>query len=279
MDNLEKLIYESIIVSSLCYDKKPYIVYPNIKNYINKKSSHQYTDEEILTCIDNSSYFNRNGYCTFLSNPVYFKFRTFGNKKFLREIICYNKLYASQYKDLNDPMEGVYYNYGLERDEHKIEALFSDKNLFRICSLSYYLHNYLLWSYYADGHKGIVFVVEKDKDTNLNIDFCPVEYSAFNIFDGDFLRYESAKKILSHKITWWEHEREIRAFLYNNGRRDEQHIPIKVKAIVLGSRITDKHKKFINNQVKYNNPEIIIIDNFRCSTMPVRKIDHCEINT
>ena len=38
-----------------------------------------------------------------------FKYRGVQNFKFFIDIILRNRLYASQYVDLNDPMEGQYY--------------------------------------------------------------------------------------------------------------------------------------------------------------------------
>ena len=99
---------------------------------------------------------------------ILYKYKSLQNFKFFVDIILKKRLYASKYKDLNDPMEGqYYYREGELRREIK-EKILSQKNEYRICSLSRINNNELMWSHYADGQRGVAVGVKID-DTKYTV--------------------------------------------------------------------------------------------------------------
>lgn len=52
------------------------------------------------------------------SNEILYKYRTIDNLEFFLDTLLNNRLYAASFKDMNDPMEGVYvYRNGGSIDE------------------------------------------------------------------------------------------------------------------------------------------------------------------
>ena len=106
---------------------------------------------------------------------MFYKYRSLAQEGFYRclDIIVNKRLYSSQYLDLNDPMEGFYLSsQGIVSEEmqHKLQ---DGKNAIRIVSLSKRDDSTLMWSHYADGHKGIAIGVEIDEK---RFDIRPVTY-------------------------------------------------------------------------------------------------------
>ena len=82
----------------------------------------------------------------------YYKFRSLQNLKRFIDIVLNERLYASRCDELNDSMEGVYLTNPSSRNI--IRLLRIGKYKTRICSLSEDYKHTLLWSHYADSHKG-----------------------------------------------------------------------------------------------------------------------------
>ena len=83
---------------------------------------------------------------------ILYKYRSLSNLKRLIEIVLDSKLYASRYKELNDPMEG-YYSYSREIVPYKKEINRLKKESL-ICSLSKSNYIGMMWIMYADEGKG-----------------------------------------------------------------------------------------------------------------------------
>jgi hypothetical protein len=90
-----------------------------------------------------------------MSDETLFKYRSIQNWKFLLDIFLSKRFYAAAYRELNDPMEGRYYYHSDTVSQEFRRALRNQKREWRICSLSKNHRNTLMWSYYADGHRGI----------------------------------------------------------------------------------------------------------------------------
>src|ERR1051325_10389346 len=109
---------------------------------------------------------------TNIQNEVLYKYRSLQNWKFLLDIFLNKRLYAAMYKELNDPMEGRYsYRDDILSREFK-RTVANQKQEWKICSLSINFLNTLMWSYYADGHRGIAIGI---KVKNRNSNHCSVK--------------------------------------------------------------------------------------------------------
>ena len=83
--------------------------------------------------------------------------------------IASNRTYT--YKDMNDPMEGV---YGFDNNvpQESIDALEEHRKRIKFCSLSSLAEEPLMWAHYSKGARGVVIAVEvKEK-----VDCRPVHY-------------------------------------------------------------------------------------------------------
>src|SRR4030042_1235985 len=94
-----------------------------------------------------------------------YKYRSLANFEHVLDIILNQRLHCSTYPELNDPFEGLFVttrnitgaNFKINEAKDLFEGAI-DK--VKICSLSSDLNDVRLWSYYADGHEGIVFEID-----------------------------------------------------------------------------------------------------------------------
>ena len=179
---------------------------------------------------------------------ILYKYRDLNNFKFIVDILINNRLYAAKYSELNDPMEGIYYYNGLLTNEQR-NRIFAEKGQERICSLSRVNNNFLMWSHYADGHKGIVLGI-KVIDNNCVIS--PIQYD--ELLHINNIENQTAIDILSHKHYNWSYEQEIRVF------KRREFVKIKIEEIIFGRRTTNENKELLTRLVQRINPGINIID-------------------
>lgn len=178
--------------------------------------------------------------------PEYFyKFRSLSNLRYFLDIILNNRLLASTFQNLNDPMEGIY------KSDKSLRGVVTDnilkeKGNYRICSLTDNYSNPLMWSFYAEEGRGCCIklkVKEGIEPVKVSYDSC-VEASAF----GD------VKGILQHKLRQWEFENEWRVLT------NEQYVPIETCAIYLCSRMEKDESKFYLDLFRHLNiPEVGVV--------------------
>lgn len=172
---------------------------------------------------------------------TYYKFVSLQNIKRFLDIIISERLYAAHYEELNDPMEGAFMTNS--NNANIIGSLKSRKNKTRICSLSKDCAHGLMWTHYADGHKGCCIEVSSrsiDKPTE-------IDYNAeIQVVNG----CEDAKELLSHKSKIWEYEKEVRFF------RNSKYLKIKIHKIIFGARVSTNDYDFFCKLIKKVNPQI-----------------------
>lgn len=183
----------------------------------------------------------------------YYKFRSLQNLRFFLDIIVNERLYAAKYDELNDPMEGAY----MIDVQHQniIKALKNKKENIRICSLSQNYTHTLLWSHYADGHKGCCIEVSGRNQREVPT---LIQYTDDLPY---FRNYVSPKELLSHKSRLWIYEDEVRFF------RKTQYFNVNIHQIIFGQKVSAEDFKFYGTLIHSINPNII-----------VRKIKQEEIN-
>lgn len=184
-----------------------------------------------------------------------YKYRSIEQFKFFVDILVRKKLYAAKYFELNDPMEGQYLytgsSNGVNQDIQQI--LTSRKNKIRICSLSKNYQSPVMWSHYANGHRGVVLGVEVDI-AKYNIR--SVYYDGPMRIDLNNLNPNSAIDILTTKLQAWEYEEEERVFTLDGS----QFVDIDLKKIIIGSRMNTRDKGLIMDLVESICPEVVVED-------------------
>ncbi len=167
-----------------------------------------------------------------------YKYRSISNSLFLLDILVNNRLFASSFNSLNDPMEGHFRYRRTKVGRDLIKEIRALKKEWKICSLSKSSNNTLMWSYYADGHKGVALGVDiEDSD---EYDILPVKYRERAAYVSKKLDSERAvKKLLSTKLLPWEHEQEVRILTYEN------YVNIEIKEIVFGKKIAPADMKLL----------------------------------
>ena len=113
-------------------------------------------------------------------------------------VILNNRLFAANYKSLNDPMEGHYLYHEGELNEYLRDIIYNQKQEIKLCSLTKDDDNFLMWSHYANGHKGLIIGVRVDKE-KYNVK--EIDYTE-NLPHITNLNRGTAENILSRKWTF-----------------------------------------------------------------------------
>ena len=182
----------------------------------------------------------------------YYKFRSLNNIRHFLDILVNNRLYAARYDELNDPMEGAYLIDA--NNENIIRLLKAKKYKTRICSLSTDYKHTLLWTHYADGHKGCcIEVIPKNWDA-----LEPIKY----VNDLPIANNETeGRELLSCKSKLWQYEQEVRLFSKSS------YCKVDIRQIIFGHKISDSDYKFYDRLIRSINQSIV-----------VRKIQEADIN-
>lgn len=183
-----------------------------------------------------------------------YKYRSVRDFKYFLDIILRQRLYASPYFDLNDPMEGQYLYSRGQLSRELVQAIRGEKEKFKICSLSKDPEHPLMWAHYADGHKGVVIGVTVNKE---KYDVRPIVYSDElpNIDTSNYVSLQSAKDILCHKVGVWEYEKEERVFVSRSN-----YVKVSIKEIWLGSKMKRDDRDLICELVERISSKIRIIE-------------------
>ena len=182
---------------------------------------------------------------------VLYKYRGIQNFRFFIDIILKNRLYAAPYFEMNDPMEGRYLyppnSTGLDEDIRRL--IKGEKEKIKICSLSSDPENELMWSHYAEGHKGVAIGVKVNEQ---KYRVKPIVYDGLHTLGMHNMHPDAAIDILSHKLNVWEYEREVRVFT-SGGKTT---IDVEVTEVIFGRSTSNQDKGFIKELVSKVNPNI-----------------------
>ena len=180
-----------------------------------------------------------------------YKYRSISNFERLMDILFRNRLFACSYDKLNDPMEGYFRYSGFSVDY--VDELRKEKQRTVICSLSQTYKDGLMWSFYADEHKGccIELEVTGKKDWRR----IPVNYTIFpaNVDDTMSSSLKSSiDYILSTKSLSWENEQEIR-YVKALDKNSRQTLSIVIHRVILGLKTTREDESLIKKIVETIN--------------------------
>lgn len=199
---------------------------------------------------------------------ILYKYRSLANLEYVFDIILNQRLHCSTYPELNDPFEGIFETtiypmvFGTltplrrralielrSKAYKKVEVLFGGEiDNIKICSLSSDLSDVRLWSYYADGHRGVVFEIDLSGLEKIY----EVKYSEKLPWAATphVARPERSKpeEVLSRKTDHWAFESEYRIIDESKHLEEGKYFDIKgrIKAIYLGTRTSDIHRKLLN---------------------------------
>jgi len=203
----------------------------------------------------------------------------------IKEILRTGKFHFSDWKDLNDPMEGFFRYFPEYHKPEDIEKLVTGKGLFKVACFSRFYTEPLMWSHYADGHKGICVEIDTEDDCDESVFFEPIKYVPLikNIKDEDSSTL-TPEMLLSRKIENWGYEEEIRAFC-DNKEKNKQKVG-KITKILLGvhadeSMVRFRTKKSVTDNLPNNltvkfTPEEMKLEDFiakHAKSIPVVKTE------
>ena len=182
-----------------------------------------------------------------------YKYRNLNNFRHLVDILLKQRLYASSYFDLNDPMEGQYiYTPDGMKDERVELVLKDDKNKVKICSFSATPDIPLMWAHYADGHRGIAIGVEiVDRYCTVK----PITYDGPVTLNNLSAQSDSAIEILSHKLSAWQYEQEFQAFTTKRS-----YVEVAITHVIYGKRIKSSDRMLLNGLLDNLVPSAHIMD-------------------
>jgi hypothetical protein len=170
--------------------------------------------------------------------------------EFSRDIIITGKFFFSDWEKMNDPMEGYFQYYTHEHTQQEIEAIYTEKNKYGISCFSKEYTEILMWSHYADNHRGICIEVEIDNKLckKENIKKQNIKYlETIQMLIKDDGTSPDTIELLGKKINKWKYEKEVRMFC--SGKNQTKEIGTITK-IILGVRCKDNDliQTYIDNK-------------------------------
>jgi len=188
-----------------------------------------------------------------------YKYKSLKQFEYFMDILTQNRLYGSTFKELNDPMEGFFQSKNFTSEEW--EKIKKAKDTVRICSLSKCHDNVLMWTHYADEHRGCCIELEVNTDKWERMD---IEYSKTPMqFESGIEEKDALNQIARTKSDFWKYENEVRYVKTdlpqtNEGKPHKANLPIRVIKIYLGVRVDKQQQDRIKRIVKKINPDLIV---------------------
>ncbi len=172
-------------------------------------------------------------------------------------LITEEKVKISNFNYFNDPADPI-----IKLQIKELPEIKDMINKIKICSLSSEYDNFLMWSHYANEHKGIciAYDISKIKEYNKTILKKVIYtkkiqiYKPYNhIFENPILNEEKnfiSLFYLKHKN--WKYEKEYRIITYE----DYDFINLPIKAIYFGMNADINHINLVKNFIKDKNIEL-----------------------
>lgn len=239
--------------------------------------------DDALKCYQKFQYWNeqvKNEELCKKENVVVYSFRRF-NEYSLSDLIN-DEITVCHPSVMNDPFDSIANLWSTENNlenlctkrEH-ITSYSKSFQYFRIRSFvankdtyeadDKILKKILMWSFYADEHKGFCvkyclskhFIKQKKNTEYCNLRMIPVEYEESFSLEGTKSITTSNSYALKNKV--WEYEDEVRLLSYNINSEskflgialsDDKSNESKIEEIVFGLLCPEEHKKVIKNIVK-----------------------------
>ena len=137
----------------------------------------------------------------------------FTSSEFALKALRDRRLKIARINELNDPFEFCAEDVSDANTRTKLEAFRNQSNerYGVICFCENY-HDPVLWSHYADGHRGVVLVFEIPDDMAIRIDYQPERFKlAVNAaIQRDSFNESDLTQLISTKFSSWGYAKEIR---------------------------------------------------------------------
>lgn len=186
-----------------------------------------------------------------------YKYRSLNDLKRFLDIIVNKRLYGAKYLTLNDPMEGEFeFDLNENFTQPALQSLFDKRAKTLICSLSKGCNskgipnNWVLWSMYADEHRGCCIEVEPNDPNWIKREMFYSRLSPL-VNNPDIQVID----ILSIKFKEWEYEEEVR---YINTDPKTPYMNVKIKAVYLGARMSKEDVTFYTSLIKAIDDKITV---------------------
>ena len=198
-----------------------------------------------------------------MNEQVYYKFMSLEKLERFLDYLAHSYLYGARPKELNDPFEGRFNLKGLPKETKN--NIYEKLNRTRICSMfkrrerQDFPDDFLMWSHYANSHKGCCFEFTLTGRYNTKWEIRDIVYAAQMPTpknDSDASIYD----ILSHKTPVWNIENEARAIrIYKKGKEGNSHFyHIKLRAVYFGLSAESKNTDILVRIINALNPNISI---------------------
>ncbi|WP_292995670.1 DUF2971 domain-containing protein [Nitrosomonas sp.] len=123
------------------------------------------------------------------------------------------RLKISRINELNDPFEFCAVDFSDSDTRSKLETFRNQMNArYGVICFSEHYRDPVLWSHYADGHRGVALVFEIPNDDAIHIDYQPERFKLdvdVAIKRGGFAESDLGQ-LISTKFSSWHYENEIR---------------------------------------------------------------------
>lgn len=198
-----------------------------------------------------------------MNEQVCYKFISLEKLERFLDYLAHNYLYGAKPKELNDPFEGRFNLKGLSKETKN--NIYKKLNRTRICSMfkgkddQDFPNDFLMWSHYANSHKGCCFEFTLTNQYNKGWTTKGIIYGVQMPApkdDSDNSIYD----ILSHKTLDWKNENEVRAIkIYEEGKEGNSHFyHIKLRAVYFGLSADSKNTDILVRIINALNPNISI---------------------
>ena len=176
-----------------------------------------------------------------------YKYKSLRNLWHVLDIIVNSRLYCAHWSELNDPLEGRYEVYLGNKEARLKELLVGQielkKDSYRVASLSASADAFLLWSHYADGHKGVAIEVNIPED---DPDLLAVTYSPFSsVFTKKLQTEEDVRHLFNGKSEEWAYEREYRVVASS----EYFQLPVPVARVLIGPMVDEDQLRILRSVI------------------------------
>jgi hypothetical protein len=146
-------------------------------------------------------------------------------------------------------MEGQFYSDHFEKlERYRLNP--RKQEHISICSFSSDYKSHLMWSHYADGHRGMAIGFDID-ETKYTVE--KVNYNGLLNLNIMPSKFKDVKDVFLNKIKDWKYEKEYRIITESQG-----FITIEIKEIIFGAETPKEDKAIIEKLIKSLNKKIKI---------------------
>ena len=168
-------------------------------------------------------------------------------------VLINKKIWIAKPESFNDPFD-CRIEFEDITDDNLLKWIFKqmDRGTKQSESMSEFKDNILMWSHYADKHRGFCIEFTRDSDNYLGDIYRTIpinyvnEYTKMKLIDSTGEVYESVfYKYFFTKAKDWEYEGEWRCFYHEGGR--EVSMPTDISSVIFGLEMTEQHENTIKN--------------------------------